>query len=84
MKGQPKQTLVHDSMKPRELWHIRLAHIHYITLPIASKVVSGISESQANHEGICKGCVKGKNMKKPFPSSEIKAKDILEIIYSSL
>ena len=36
---------------------------------------------QEKHEGICKGCAKGKNTKKIFPSSESKAKGILEIIH---
>ena len=36
---------------------------------------------QTKHEGVCKGCVKGKNTKKKFPSSESKAKGILEIIH---
>ena len=39
---------------------------------------------QEKHEGICKGCVKGKNTKKKFSSSESKAKGILEIIHSDV
>ena len=45
------------------------------------KVVEGLQEIQAKHEGVCKGCVKGKNTKKKFPSSESKDKGILEIIH---
>ena len=45
------------------------------------KVVEGILEIQAKHDGVCKGCAKGKNTKKTFPSSESKAKGILEIIH---
>ena len=37
---------------------------------------------QAKHDGVCKGCVKGKNTKKTFPSSKSKEKGILEIIHS--
>ena len=29
LKGQPEQELVHDSVEPNELWHRRLAHVHY-------------------------------------------------------
>ena len=36
---------------------------------------------QTKHEGVCKGCAKGKNTKKTFQSSENKAKGILEIIH---
>ena len=81
LKGQPDQALVHDIVEPNELWHRRLAHVHYRALPLASKAVESIPEIQANHEGVCKGCAKGKNTKKTFPSSESKAKGILEIIH---
>ena len=76
LKGRPKQALVHDSLEPSELWHRRLAHVHYRALLIASKVVSGHPEFQAKHEVTCKGCAQGKNVKKPFPSCESKAKEI--------
>ena len=35
LKGQPEQALVHDSVEPNELWHTRLAHVHYRALPLA-------------------------------------------------
>ena len=61
-----------------------LAHVHYRELPLASKVVEGLPEIQAKHEGVCNGFAKGKNTKKTFPSSESKAKGILEIIHSDV
>ena len=39
LKGHPKQALIHDTVKPNEPWHRRLAHVHYRALPMASKVV---------------------------------------------
>ena len=36
---------------------------------------------QINHEGVCKGCAQGKNTKNPFPSSDSKAKWILNIVH---
>ena len=68
LKGQPKQALVHDSVQPNELWHRRLAHVHYRGLPLVSKVVEGLLEMQKKHEGVCKGCAKG-NTKNTFPIS---------------
>ena len=53
-------------------------------LPLASKVVEGLPEIQAKHEGVCRGCAKGKNTKKTFPSIKSKAKGILEIIHSDV
>ena len=58
--------------------------MHYRALPIASKAIEGLPKFQEKHDGVCKGCVKGKNTKKTFPSSESKAKGILEIIHSDV
>ena len=55
--------------------------MHYRALPLASKVVEGLLEIQEKHDGVCKGCAKGKNTKKTFPSSDSKAKGILEIVH---
>ena len=52
LKGQSEQALVHDSIEPNELWHRRLAHVHYRKLPLASKVVEGLPEIQEKHEGV--------------------------------
>ena len=72
--------MVHDLIEPSELWHKRLAHVHYIELPMERKEVSGLKEIQEKHEGICKGCAQGNNGKKTVPKSESKAKGILEIV----
>ena len=32
LKGQPEQALVHESIEPNELWHRKLAHVHYRAL----------------------------------------------------
>ena len=44
----------------------------------------GIPELQANHEGVCKGCAQGKNVKSLFPSSDNKAKGILDLVHSDM
>ena len=73
-KGHTEQALVHDTVEPNELWHRRLAHVHYRALPLASKVVEGLPKMKTKHDGVRKGCAKGKNTKKTFPSSKRKAK----------
>jgi hypothetical protein len=45
-------------------------------------MVVGIPELQSIHEGVCRGCALGKNIKKPFPSSENISKGILDLIHS--
>jgi transposase InsO family protein len=37
-----------------------------------------------NHDGICKGCAQGKNVKSPFPSSDNKSKEVLDIVHSDV
>ena len=51
---------------------------------MASKEVPRLPKIQVKHEGICKGCVQGKNAKKTVPNSEIKAKGILDIVHSDV
>ena len=84
LKGQLEKALVHDLVEPNELWHRSLAHVHYRELPLASKDAESLPEMQTKHDGVCKGCAKGKNTKKTFPSSESKEKGILEIIHSDV
>jgi len=84
LKGKAEQALIHSIVSPIELCHRRLAHIHYKALPMISKVVTGLPEIKENQEGVCKGCAKGKNVKNPFPSSDSKARGILDIIHSGV
>ena len=74
LKGHLETALVHETTNPSELWHRRLAHINYKALPHVNKVVTGLPDMKINHEGIYKGCVKGKNIKNPFLKSEKKTK----------
>ena len=43
-RGQLEQALVHDSVEPNEIWHRKLAHVHYRELPLESKVFEGLLE----------------------------------------
>jgi transposase InsO family protein len=66
------------------LWHRRYAHINYQALPFLRKMVEGIPKLKSTHEGICKGCALGKNIKKPFPSSNNRSKEILDLMHSDV
>jgi hypothetical protein len=81
LKGKADQALVHRFINPCELYHRRFAHIHYKALPIVRKMVKGLPEIQVFHDGVCKGCAQGKNVKKPFPSSDSKAKEFMDLIH---
>ena len=52
LKGQLERALVHDLVEPNELWYRRIAHVHYRSVPLASKVVEGIPEIREKHEGV--------------------------------
>ena len=56
LKGHTDSALTTSTINPSELWHKRLAHVHYKAIPIVSKVVTGLPEMQVKHEGVCKGC----------------------------
>jgi hypothetical protein len=47
-------------------------------------MVEGIPKLQSTHEGICRGCSLGKNVKKPFSSSNNRSKEILDLINSDV
>ena len=84
LKGHPEIALVHENTSSSELWHRILAHINYKALLYVSKVVIGLPDLKIEHEGTCKGCAQGKNIKNPFPKSDIKTKGTLELIHSSV
>ena len=39
---------------------------------------------KTNHEGVCKVCAQGKNIKNPFPNSNNEEKGILDIVHSDV
>jgi hypothetical protein len=81
LKGHSDAALTHSTKSPCELWHRRLTRINYKALPYVSKVVTGLPEFKVDHEGVCKGCAQGKNIKNHFPKSDCKAEGILELIH---
>jgi hypothetical protein len=45
------------------------------------KTVTGLPYFKVDHEGVCKGCAQGKNIKNHFPKSDSKAKGVLELTH---
>ena len=78
------KALVHDTMSLIVLWYRRLANLHYRSLPTLRKVSTGFLEFGYQHNGVCHGCALRKNDKRPFHSSDSKAKGSLDIIHSDL
>ena len=64
------KALVLDTVSSVQLWHKRLAHLHYKALSSLRKVVTGLREFEGQDDGVFRGCALGKNVKKPFPNSD--------------
>jgi hypothetical protein len=47
-----------------------MGHLHQRALPLLRKMVTGFLDFSLDHQGVCKGCALGKNVKASFPSSE--------------
>ena len=81
LKGHPKASLFHETTSTSELWHRRLAQFNYKAFHYVNKVITWLPDLKIDHEGTCKGCASGKNIKNPFPKSETKTKGTLELIH---
>jgi hypothetical protein len=81
---QNEEVIVHNEVNHNELWHRRYAHINYQALPFLRRMVEGIPELKSTHEGICKGCALGKNIKKSLPNNNNRSKEILNLMHSDV
>jgi hypothetical protein len=81
---RPVQVLLHDTINLSELWHRRLAHLHYGALPALGKMVIGLPKIHVEHDGVCRGCALGKNVKGSFSSSGNRSKGILDLIHTDV
>ena len=82
--GHPIQALVHKIINLCELWHHRFGHLHYGALPKLQNNVTSMPDILNDHDGVCRGCVLGKNVKSSFPSSSRRSKGILDMVHSDI
>lgn len=82
--GSPLGAMSGDKSLQSELWHRRFAHLHYKVLPDVRLMVTGMPEFKVEHEGVCPGYAEGKLTRGPFPSSNSKSTDILQLIHSDI
>lgn len=80
----PIQAQVHVVMNPCELWHRRFGHLNYCSLPSLPDTVTGMPPIKLVHDGMCKGCALGKNVKKPYSGSSRRSTGILDLIHFDL
>ena len=76
--------MLHDIISPIELWHRRITHLKYISIPTLRKVNIGFLEFGDQHGGVCHGCSLGRNDKRPFQSSDSRDKGTSNLIHSYL
>jgi hypothetical protein len=58
--------------------------LNYKSFPVLSKMVTGLPKFQIDHDGVCKGCVLGNNVKGIFAIIDNRSKGILDIIHSDV
>ena len=69
------------------LWHKRLGHHNYddIKLMISKNMVDGLSlDSKTAPDPICEPCLAGKMHANPFPTSQNRATELLELIHTDV
>jgi hypothetical protein len=81
---QPVEALLHDTIILSELWHRSISHLHYRSLPTLGNMVIGLPEIHVEHDGVCRGCALGKNVKGSFSSSDNRSKGILDLIHTNV
>eukprot|EP00253_Pinus_taeda_P015982 PITA_15982 len=72
--GSPLGVMSCDTTVQSELWHRRLAHLHYKALPDVRQMVIWMPKFQVEKEGVCLGCAEGKLKRGPFPSNDYSRK----------
>ena len=82
--GHLIQALVHKTINLCELWHRRFGHLCYGALPKLLNNVTCMPDILNDHDGVCRGCVLGKNVKSSFPSSSRRFKGILDLVHSDI
>lgn len=60
--GHSIQSLIHNTYDICKLWHQMYAQVHYKTLYRMKDFVKGVPEITIELDGVCKGCVLGKNV----------------------
>ena len=62
----------------------QIGHLHYGALPKLQNNVTSMPDILNDHDGVCRGCVLGKNIKGSFLSSSRRSKGILDLVHSDI
>ena len=82
---EPAKALVSNNNSSQgELWHRRMAHLHHGALKHLTQAIIGVPQVHEEKHNHCKVCALGKNIRKPFPHSEHKSKEPLDLVHSDV
>jgi hypothetical protein len=84
LQFHPGRALASITTDTGELWHRRMAHIHFGALGHLREAITGLPKFIAKRHDPCKGFALGKYAQKPFPSSEHRSKGVLDLIHSDV
>ena len=75
LKGHPEQAMVHDTVEPSELWHRRLAHVHYEHYLLQEKLLKVFQKSKQNMMGSAKDVQRERTQRRNFQVVKAKQKE---------
>jgi hypothetical protein len=81
---QSGRALVSKTTDMGELWHRRMAHLHFSALGHLRQAVTRLPKFTVERHDPCKGCAMDKYAQRPFPSSEHRSKGVLDLIHSDV
>jgi hypothetical protein len=84
LQFQPGRALVSTTTDMGDLWHKRMAHLHFGAIGHLRQVVNGLPKFTAERHDPSKGCAMGEYARRPFPPSEHKSKGVLDLIHSDV
>jgi hypothetical protein len=84
LEVEPARALVNTTTDMGELWHRRMAHIHFGALGHLRQEVIGLPKFTAERHDPCKSCAMGKYARRPFPPSKHRSKWVLDLMHSDV
>jgi hypothetical protein len=84
---QPLLALVASGNSSRqlcELWNQRMAHLHHGALGGLREVVTGVPQTNIEHQDVCRGCALSKFAKALFPNSDTRSAGILDLVHTNV
>jgi len=78
------KALIHESDNKGKIWHSRMGHLHYKDLMMVQRMVTSFPKIWVEGDGVCKGCVLGKQSKNAYPHSETRFKFVLDLVHSDI